>query len=1111
MAWPLNQDYNEAIQDPRSCLSDPELRDGEAVCNALGLPRPRSGNFADVYEMNCPASGGRYAVKCFTREVRGLQARYQAISDHLHQAKLPFTVDFKYLDKGIQIRGQWYPILKMQWVEGFTLNEFVRQHLDKPAMLDGLLQIWTRMARRLREANLAHADLQHGNVLLVPGSTASSLAVKLIDYDGMHVPALAGKKSGEVGHPAFQHPQRLREGTYNAEVDRFPLLVISAALRCLMVGGRDLWERYDTGDNLLFRETDLRAPEQSELFAALRQLKDPLAVELVNKVAAAVLLPLEQAPLLEELFPERKTAPPRPAARDKQGMVEKKPEARSAPAATIQAEPSAAPGAADAWGGLEPTEPISRRIRKEPAGTISPLVPVVAGGGVACLVLVALLAWAFWPATPKKPVDHSLAQAGNTENNKPPTIPLPRDKDRPIQQPDPVIPPIPVNPPVRPPINPPVVPVNPLPNPLIQPPPAEVKTSGKPWPHTSPVLAVAISRDGQTVAAGCADGTIHVRHGADPNARVLRGHTEEIKGLVFFPDGQTLASASRDRTLKLWEVRTGVEKHSVVAHQGGITSLALSPDGKLLATSSKDGTAKLWDVVPVREKAVLAGHEGAVNAVAFSPDGKTVATVGDDYSFRLWDAEASVQRYRLPPKRTDPCTAVSFAPDGKTLVVGTREGRVILYDLANLGGSHGGVQRPGLSVNALAHRPDGRYLVIGYSRGIAAFVKAEDANAGVNLSAHTGDIMAVAFDASGQTLILGGRDNQASIWTLTSTNPAAVNPDPLPVKPPENPPGTLVFRDRATLPGDPIPSVWMHQARFSRDGSVLVTLSRGMNTLVWDLTNHKMRHLWKTPTQGRGEALSPNGQWLVWWGFKTEARLFDLSTRQERSLLAGSNEQTRFRIGLDNKLLVSMDDFGNLRIWDPETGREKQALASPRPAKNFVISASEISTNHMLVVCRGDGWLQPWDLAAGQPGKAFPVSAGAVAGLTLSPDGKLCATCDRDSREVRIWNVATGQALPPLRGAPLPPVRMILQADGLGMQLAFRADGKVLYGICCYGLMVCWDVASGQELARGTVAQERNVGVMWLSPDSTTLAYVASFQAPIYLAEVQGPGVPVKP
>jgi len=309
MAWPTSQDYNEAIQDPRTSLKDPELCGGAATTNALGMPQTRSGNFADVYEFHCPG-GGRYALKCFTREVRGLQQRYQAISDHLRQAKLPFTVDFKYLEKGVRIRGECYPLLKMQWVEGFTLNTFVRDHLDKPATLDGLIQIWLRMARRLREARLAHADLQHGNVLLVPGSTASSLAVKLIDYDGMFIPALKDKKSGEVGHPAYQHPQRLREGTYNAEVDRFPTLVIVTALRCLVSGGRSLWERYDNGDNLLFREADLREPDKSALFAELRGLKDQGAVELVKHLAGAAYRPLDDAPLVEDLLPERKTAIP---------------------------------------------------------------------------------------------------------------------------------------------------------------------------------------------------------------------------------------------------------------------------------------------------------------------------------------------------------------------------------------------------------------------------------------------------------------------------------------------------------------------------------------------------------------------------------------------------------------------------------------------------------------------------------------------------------------------------------------------------------------------------------------------------------------------------------
>lgn len=305
MSWPLSQEYNEAVQDPRGNFSDAELKTGEAATNALGIPMPRSGNFADVYEVRCP-SGRRWAVKCFTREVHGLRERYAEISSYLHQVNLPFIVDFQYLERGIRVRNRWFPILKMQWVEGFVLNEFVRDNLDRKPILLALEQIWVRMARRLRKAELAHGDLQHGNVLFVPANSANSLAVKLIDYDGMCVPSLAGKNSGEVGHPAFQHPERLRTGVYNQEVDRFSLLSIAAALHCLTIGGRSLWERYDNGDNLLFRQADLQAPAESPLFRELMYIDDPQTRLLVTELYRACQGPLSHVPLLMDLLPEER-------------------------------------------------------------------------------------------------------------------------------------------------------------------------------------------------------------------------------------------------------------------------------------------------------------------------------------------------------------------------------------------------------------------------------------------------------------------------------------------------------------------------------------------------------------------------------------------------------------------------------------------------------------------------------------------------------------------------------------------------------------------------------------------------------------------------------------
>jgi formylglycine-generating enzyme required for sulfatase activity len=302
MAWPTSQDYNEAIQNAETCLADAELRAGRPVVNALGMPLPRSGNFADVYEFDCPASGKRFAVKCFTREVPGLQERYSAIGKHLAQAQLSFMVDFQYLEQGIRVRGQWYPILKMRWVEGLLLNDFVRKYCHQRSALEQLSDLWLKMALRLREAGIAHGDLQHGNVILVPGEKDRSLKLRLIDYDGMFVPALVGRPSGEVGHPAYQHPERLRTGAYDGEVDRFSLLVIATALRALIVGGRTLWDRYDNGDNLLFKQQDLAQPGCSALLRDLWAAPDPILHALTGHLAASLTDGMGQAPLLSSVI-----------------------------------------------------------------------------------------------------------------------------------------------------------------------------------------------------------------------------------------------------------------------------------------------------------------------------------------------------------------------------------------------------------------------------------------------------------------------------------------------------------------------------------------------------------------------------------------------------------------------------------------------------------------------------------------------------------------------------------------------------------------------------------------------------------------------------------------
>jgi hypothetical protein len=372
MPWPLSQDYNEAIQSPAQCFADAELRQGEVETNALGLPAPRTGNFADVYAV---VTGPRkWAIKCFTRQIPGLQERYQQISLHLSQVKLPFMVDFTFLEKGIRVGGKWYPILKMQWVEGFTLNQFIKANLDKPLVLDVLCQLWVKLAGRLREANIAHCDLQHGNVLLVPGSKARALQVKLVDYDGMCVPALTMLKSIEVGHPAYQHPQRQREGIYSLEVDRFSHLVIYTALRGLIAGGKALWDRHDDGDNLLFKPSDYGAPTKSRLCFEIAQSGGEDGRKLVQALIKSLAVPFDQVPLLESIVPQGPV----------QGIQQRRPSASPKPAQAAQ------PADAFANLGESPAAFSSRTPRSKPTKKPALVWGLSIAGGL-CLILGVLI------------------------------------------------------------------------------------------------------------------------------------------------------------------------------------------------------------------------------------------------------------------------------------------------------------------------------------------------------------------------------------------------------------------------------------------------------------------------------------------------------------------------------------------------------------------------------------------------------------------------------------------------------------------------------------------------------------------------------------------------
>ncbi len=258
--WPTPQEYNEAVQHPSFCFSDKALQASTVELNQIGLPRPMTGAFASVYKLS--GGGTSWAVRCFLEFRPDLKERYYAINDALQASQIDAIVGFNYLEKGIRVKGRWFPILKMDWVEGEPLEKYVERNVRSTARLAEVHKHFINMVQQLSRAGIAHGDLQHGNLLVADGQ------LKLIDYDGMYVPALQGKVSAELGHRNFQHPTRSHQ-LFDSSLDNFSAWLIDTSLKSLVIDG-SLWRELKGGDDaLIFRFSDLSDPENSLVFNTL--------------------------------------------------------------------------------------------------------------------------------------------------------------------------------------------------------------------------------------------------------------------------------------------------------------------------------------------------------------------------------------------------------------------------------------------------------------------------------------------------------------------------------------------------------------------------------------------------------------------------------------------------------------------------------------------------------------------------------------------------------------------------------------------------------------------------------------------------------------------------
>ncbi|GAA0615966.1 WD40 repeat domain-containing protein [Streptomyces crystallinus] len=587
-----------------------------------------------------------------------------------------------------------------------------------------------------------------------------------------------------------------------------------------------------------------------------------------------------------------------------------------------------------------------------------------------------------------------------------------------------------------------------------------------------------------------------------PLATPLRGHTGAVYLTSFSPNGRLLATASYDRTVRLWDVtdRTRPKQLAVplTGHTSWVSSAVFSPDGNTLASASDDGTIRLWDVRnPSRPQplgAPLTGHDGTIYLLAFRPDGRTLASAGEDHTVRLWDV-ADPRRPKALGALTGHTAAarcVAFSPDGRTLVAGGDDGSIRLWNTADpLQPAPIGTGLTGHTgtVHSVAFSPDGRTLASGGADDTIRLWSIADprdaAPLGTPLTGHTGAVWSVAFSPDGTKLAAASADSTASLWNVSDPAYPSQVGEPLAGSSGEmyalgfSPDG----RTLATGSGDSKVRLWSiptsdmigRIGAFRPDGRVLATAARDHRVRLWNVeTPDRPVSLSEPFTPGDGDvralAFSSNGRTLAVLMRNSAVQLWNVTDpTRPSSYGAPIALRTRFSgpdalaFSPDGRTLATAYDDRTVQLWNVGDPARPRPLGTPLSGhKGYVNSLVFSPDGQTLASGSADSTIRLWDVA--DPRRVSPLGApltghlGPINALAYSPDGHTLAS-GSDDDTVRLWNITD-----PLKAARLgSPLTGHTEAV---VSLTFRQDGRTLASGGNDNAVRLWNVARPSKATR---------------------------------------------
>ena len=576
----------------------------------------------------------------------------------------------------------------------------------------------------------------------------------------------------------------------------------------------------------------------------------------------------------------------------------------------------------------------------------------------------------------------------------------------------------------------------------------------------------------------------------------LRGHTGTVHTVTFSPDGKRIATASQDKTAKIWDAATGRELLTLTGHADRATKVAFSPDGKRLALACLEKRAvKVWDISTSLDTGMLTGKEvmtlqddQEIWTLAFSPDGTRIATGCGNKIAKVRDAATGKLLFTLP------CNApgthsIAYSPDGRRIALRDVEMTAKVYD-AETGRELLALDKPEAPnmLVYIAYSPDGKQIATATYEGE---VNVWDAMSGRALLAWTArpNNGAVAFERPfGTRLFTGHLDGTTKVWDISTSLNTGISSASIQGA------GSTTVPSLFTLAGH-VSSIW--SLAVSPDGRELVTASWDSTARIWDITDRGTSE-WLTISDGAccWVFYSPDGKRLIGtsrintslfgankvnvWDAATGQIIRTIDTGQigglslsrdgKRIVTVTCKQDLSHKAQVGDRMVQVWDNMA--QVWDVDTGNQLFSVPNPNVDDPYFggYGAAFNPDGARIATATGKGNITIWDINSGKEVMTLSGHTSNVNWLAYSPDGtRLASSADT----VKIWDALSGKELRTL------PARLY--------GLTFSPDGTRLATAGDTGTAMVWEVATGKELQtlRGHTGSLFSVA---FSPDGNRLA-----------------------